>query len=90
MLNTEAVSDHFLIPEDAPDDGHMVDWEKPVVGEVAQDVAYFLAPTTTIWSTDFVFHGRRTRRVRAHVLAGRGRALRTPGLRGALRRLSHV
>lgn len=55
VLNTEAVSDHFLIPEDAPDDGHMVDWEKPVVGEVAQDVAYFLAPTTTIWSTDFVF-----------------------------------
>lgn len=29
--------------------GYLIDWEKPIVGEVAQDVAYFLAPTSTIW-----------------------------------------
>lgn len=54
ILNTEAVSDHFLIPND-PDKARMVDWEKPIVGEAAQDVAYFLSPTTTIWKVDFVF-----------------------------------
>ena len=53
-LNTEAVAVHFLIPDDGTP-GHMVDWEKPIVGEVAQDVAYFLSPTTTIWDTDYVF-----------------------------------
>lgn len=53
VLNTEAVPSHFLI--DGAGRGGMVDWEKPVVGEVAQDVAYFLSPTTTIWDTDFVF-----------------------------------
>lgn len=53
VLNTEAVSDHFLIPHDGAR-GHVVDWEKPIIGEVAQDVAYFLAPTTTIWETDFI------------------------------------
>jgi len=53
-LNTEAVAVHFLIPQDGSP-GHMVDWEKPLVGEVAQDVAYFLSPTTTIWDTDYIF-----------------------------------
>lgn len=74
IINTEAVNSHFLIPHDNPplcshlrtlsknaDGGHMVDWEKAVIGEVAQDVAYFLSPTTTIWDTDFIFDeaGRR-------------------------------
>jgi len=54
VLNTEAVAVHFLIPLDGSP-GHLVDWEKPLVGEVAQDVAYFLSPTTTIWDTDYVF-----------------------------------
>ena len=55
-LNTEAVASHFLIaPNNAPD--HFVDWEMPLIGEVAQDVAYFLSPTTTIWDTEdhFIF-----------------------------------
>lgn len=59
IVNTEAVPSHFLMVCDeqgnpaAP--GHMVDWEKPIVGEAVQDVAYFLSPTTTIWDTDIVF-----------------------------------
>ena len=55
-LNTEAVASHFLIaPDNSP--SCFVDWEMPLVGEVAQDVAYFLSPTTTIWDTDdrFIF-----------------------------------
>ena len=35
--------------------GHIVDWEKAIVGEATRDVAYFLAPTTTIWDSDFIF-----------------------------------
>lgn len=54
IINTEAVSAHFLIPEDGSA-GHIVDWEKPIIGEAAQDIAYFLAPTTTIWDSDFLF-----------------------------------
>lgn len=36
--------------------GSLIDWEKPVVGEVAQDIAYFLSPTSTIWDTDYVLN----------------------------------
>lgn len=53
ILNTEAVPSHFLI--DGTGRASIVDWEKPVVGEVAQDLAYFLSPTTTIWDTDVIF-----------------------------------
>lgn len=35
--------------------GSFVDWERPLVGEVAQDVAYFVSPTTTFWDSDFLF-----------------------------------
>ena len=60
IQNTEAVPSHFLIPRAADScsseaKGHMVDWEKPVIGEVAQDIAYFMSPTTTIWDTDYLF-----------------------------------
>lgn len=59
ILNTEAVADHFLIPHDT-DTGtagfaHMIDWDKPVLGEAVRDVAYFVSPTTTVWTTDFIF-----------------------------------
>lgn len=36
--------------------GSLIDWEKPVIGEVAQDIAYFLSPTSTIWDTDYVLN----------------------------------
>ena len=69
IVNTEVNSSNFLI-EDAGNDGasgqpaslkrdqqklgHLVDWEKPVLGEVEQDLAHFLAPTTTFWKTDVI------------------------------------
>ena len=28
-----------------------MDWEKPLLSEAAQDLAHFLAPTTTFWKT---------------------------------------
>ena len=59
IVNTEAVPSHFVIPIDEDGTvrgrGSMLDWEKPIIGEAVQDVAYFLSPTTTIWDTDYVF-----------------------------------
>ena len=64
IVNTETLPSHFLIPaasalqaaaNDVPsgifcaNPGYFVDWERPIVGEVAQDVAYFVSPTTTFW-----------------------------------------
>lgn len=39
--------------------GHFVDWERPIIGEVAQDVAYFVSPTTTVWDSDYFFPGSK-------------------------------
>ena len=70
IVNTETLPSHFLIPASsaasaakAPaqggrfcdDPGAFIDWERPIVGEVAQDVAYFVSPTTTFWDSDFLF-----------------------------------
>ena len=70
IVNTETLPSHFLIPaasalqaaaNDAPsgvfcaNPGYFVDWERPIVGEVAQDVAYFVSPTTTFWDSEFLF-----------------------------------
>lgn len=67
IVNTETLAAHFLIPRDSAaaaaadtpgwrdDPGFFVDWERPIVGEVAQDLAYFVAPTTTFWDSGFFF-----------------------------------
>lgn len=57
IVNTEPLASHFLLPRTgAPDDpGWFVDWERPIVGEVAQDLAYFVAPTTTFWDSERLF-----------------------------------
>lgn len=67
IVNTETLAAHFLIPResaaaaaaDTPgwrrDPGFFVDWERPILGEVAQDLAYFVAPTTTFWDSEFLF-----------------------------------
>ncbi|MBQ9002587.1 MAG: hypothetical protein IJ087_12115, partial [Eggerthellaceae bacterium] len=70
IVNTETLPSHFLIPEasaasaaKAPvqggrfcdNPGAFIDWERPIIGEVAQDVAYFVSPTTTFWDSDFLF-----------------------------------
>lgn len=53
IINTEAVPSHFIFDHDGF--GHMVDWEKPILGDAAQDVAYFLSPTSTIWDSEIIF-----------------------------------
>ena len=71
IINTETLASHFLIPQasaqvaarnasnsagrfcDNP--GFFVDWERPIIGEPAQDLAFFVAPTTTYWDSEFMF-----------------------------------
>lgn len=52
-INTELNSTNFLINgEMGPD--YLIDWEKPLYGDPAQDIGHFLAPTTTFWKTDVI------------------------------------
>lgn len=56
IINTETLPSHFLVTSaNSPGKGAFVDWERPIIGEVAQDVAYFTAPTTTFWDSDYLF-----------------------------------
>ena len=52
IVNTELNSGNFLI--DRSGISHLVDWEKPLLSEPAQDLGHFLAPTTTFWKTDVI------------------------------------
>lgn len=50
IINTELNSGNFLM-NDAPGMSYLIDWEKPLIGDPAQDLGHFLAPTTTFWKT---------------------------------------
>lgn len=52
-VNTELNSTNFLINWEGERD-YLIDWEKPVCSEPAQDLGHFLAPTTTFWKTDVI------------------------------------
>lgn len=51
-INTELNSTNFLMNGEGQD--YLVDWEKPLLGDPAQDLGHFLAPTTTFWKTDVI------------------------------------
>lgn len=53
IINTELNSGNFLI--NGPNrPNYLIDWEKPLYGDPAQDLGHFLAPTTTYWKTDVI------------------------------------
>lgn len=52
-INTELNSGNFLINGPGRP-SYLVDWEKPLYGDPAQDLGHFLAPTTTFWKTDVI------------------------------------
>ncbi len=61
-INTELNSTNFLV-EDLPSGEkfcRLVDWEKPLYGDPAQDLGHFLAPTTTFWKTDIILDKTQT------------------------------
>lgn len=52
-INTELNSTNFLMGGEGGGD-YLIDWEKPIYGDPAQDLGHFLAPTTTFWKTDVI------------------------------------
>ena len=52
MVNTELNSGNFLI--DPQGHSHLIDWEKPLLSEAAQDLGHFLSPSATFWKTDVI------------------------------------
>jgi predicted Ser/Thr protein kinase len=49
--NTEVNSHNFIIGKEK---FYLIDWEKPVISDPAQDLTQFMAPTTTLWKTDYL------------------------------------
>lgn len=52
-INTELNNTNFLINGQG-ERSYLIDWEKPLYGDPAQDLGHFLAPTTTFWKTDVI------------------------------------
>ncbi len=58
IINTEPLPSHFLLPQGSgefPYLGYFVDWERPLVGEVAQDLAFFTSPAVSFWDSGYIF-----------------------------------
>lgn len=72
ICNTELNSGNFLIDREGC--SHLVDWEKPLLSEPAQDLGHFLAPTTTFWKTEVILTPEEVRRfVDSYIAAVDGR-----------------
>ncbi len=53
VINTEVNSHNFIVNKDLQS-CHLIDWEKPIYGEPAQDLSMFLIRTTTLWKRNCV------------------------------------
>ncbi len=53
VINTEVNSHNFIVNEDKRN-CHLIDWEKPILGEPAQDLSMFFIATTTMWKRNYV------------------------------------
>jgi aminoglycoside phosphotransferase (APT) family kinase protein len=54
IVSTELNSRNFIIAANGR--GSLVDWEKPILSLVVQDLAHFLVPTTTAWKTETILN----------------------------------
>lgn len=73
IINTELNSTNFLMNGSEGTD-YLVDWEKPLLGDPAQDLGHFLAPTTTFWKTDVIFtHQEMEQFLERYIEYARGR-----------------
>lgn len=70
MVNTELNSGNFLINEMGK--SYLVDWEKPLISEPAQDLGHFLAPTTTFWKTDVILTPEQVKQFASDYMAAVG------------------
>ena len=72
IVNTEVNSGNFLINPGGQ--SYLIDWEKPLISEPAQDLGHFLVPTTTFWKTDVILMPEEIRHfVRCYERAVNGR-----------------
>ena len=72
IVNTEVNSGNFLINPGGR--SCLIDWEKPLISEPAQDLGHFLVPTTTFWKTDVILKPEDVRHfVRCYDRAVNGR-----------------
>ena len=62
-VNTELNSTNFLVEKGR---ACLVDWEKPLWSDPAQDLGHFLAPTTTFWKTDVILEREEISRFLQH------------------------
>lgn len=53
VINTELNSHNFIVNQQSHN-CILIDWEKPIYGEPAQDLSMFLIPTTTYWKRDYI------------------------------------
>jgi aminoglycoside phosphotransferase (APT) family kinase protein len=53
VINTELNSHNFIVNPQT-ETCSVIDWEKPIYGEPAQDLSHFLIATTTLWKQDYV------------------------------------
>lgn len=51
VINTEVNSHNFIVNAEKKS-CHLIDWEKPICGEPAQDLSMFLIRTTTLWKAN--------------------------------------
>ena len=72
IVNTEVNSGNFLMNPGGR--SYLIDWEKPLISEPAQDLGHFLVPTTTFWKTDVILKPEEIRHfVRCYEKAVAGR-----------------
>ena len=82
IVNTELNSGNFLIHSSGR--SSLVDWEKPLLSEPAQDLGHFLAPTTTFWKTDVILTPGEVRGFVEKYIAAVGDRMDTSTLRQRL------
>lgn len=87
-INTELNSTNFLMNDGGKD--YLIDWEKPLYGDPAQDLGHFLAPTTTFWKTDVILDNSQVERfLDAYIQSVDGR-FDTAGIRERTRKFIQI
>lgn len=79
-INTELNSTNFLIGGEGKGN-YLIDWEKPLYGDAAQDLGHFLAPTTTFWKTDVILTAREAEEFLDQYIEAAGGRFPVEGLR---------
>ena len=86
-INTELNSTNFLLDRGR---AQLVDWEKPLYADPAQDLGHLLAPTTTFWKTDHILSSRETDRLIDEYIKAAGSRFDTKGIRERTHRLINI